>query len=94
MGPETAVLPKGWEKRLVAVKNENTNDVTGYCLDVHDLAISKIVSGRPKDLEFIHELVRHEMISHQTMLKRLAGTELSDAERHRITSRIDLSFRK
>ena len=44
VGPETAVLPSGWQDRLVVVKNENTNGVTGLCLEVHDLAVSKFVA--------------------------------------------------
>ncbi len=62
VGETTAVLPNGWRSRLVSVQNENTNGVTGLCLDVHDLAISKLIAHRPKDLEFVQELVRQEMI--------------------------------
>jgi hypothetical protein len=38
---ETAVLPAGWKERLVRIQNANTREVSGLCLDVHDLAISK-----------------------------------------------------
>ena len=62
MGPNTAVLPDGWQDRLVSIKNENTNGVTGLCLEVHDLAISKFVASRPKDLDFIRELVKHNLV--------------------------------
>jgi hypothetical protein len=92
VGPETAELPSGWKDRLVVVKNENTNGVAGLCLEVHDLAVSKIVAGRPKDFEFIQELIRHEMIRKKTMLARLAETELLDAERSRISSKIEAMF--
>lgn len=92
VGPGTAVLPSGWKERLVVVKNENTNGVSGLCLEVHDLAISKIVAGRSKDLEFIQELIRHEMIRREIMLTRLAGAELQDAERSRISSKIEAMF--
>src|SRR5260221_210646 len=50
---ETAVLPSGWKDRLIAIRNENTGGGTGLCLEIHDLAISKLVAGREKDLEFI-----------------------------------------
>lgn len=92
VGPETAVLPKGWKNRLVSVCNDNTNGVTGLCLEVHDLAISKYIAGRPKDREFIQELVQHAMIKHNTLLIRLAATDLSMEEQHRIKSRIDTGF--
>jgi len=48
-GPETAVLPAGWEGRLVEVANANTRFVRGWCLEVHDVTIAKLVAGREKD---------------------------------------------
>jgi hypothetical protein len=59
---------------------------------VHDLAISKFVAGRYKDLEFIQELVRHEMIRKNIMLTRLAEAGLQETERSRISSRIEAMF--
>ena len=92
VGPKTAVLPGGWKDRLVVVKNENTNGIAGLCLEVHDLAISKFVAGRYKDLEFTQELIRHQMIQKAIMLKRLTAVDLQDAERSRIKSRIMAMF--
>ena len=42
----TAILPPGWQQRLVPIHNENTGGATGWCLEVHDLAASKLVAGR------------------------------------------------
>ena len=92
VGPETAVLPSGWKDRLVVVKNGNTNGIAGLCLEVHDLAISKFVAGRYKDVEFIQELIRHNMIQKNTMLTRLAEAELLEAERSRIGLKIEAVF--
>ena len=92
VGPETAELPSGWKDRLVVVKNDNTNGIAGLCLEVHDLAVSKFVAGRHKDHEFIQELIRHEMILKNTVLIRLAETELGDAERSIISSKIEAMF--
>lgn len=88
VGQETAVLPDRWRERLVSIKNDNTNGITGLCLDVHDLAISKLVAGRPKDLEFLQELIRHRMIDLSTLFERLADTGIQDSERDRIRARI------
>lgn len=44
----TATLPAGWANRLVPINNENTGGAIGWCLDVHDLALSKLVAGRDK----------------------------------------------
>ena len=92
VGPETAELPSGWKDRLVVIKNENTNGIAGLCLEVHDLAVSKFVAGRHKDLEFIQELIRHKMIQKKTMLIRIAEAELRNAERSRISSTIEAMF--
>ncbi len=88
VGPETAKLPADWQSRLVEIRNENTNGVTGLCLDVHDLAISKLVAQRPKDLEFIQDLARHDMIQKETMLERLGVTDLKESVRKAIATRI------
>lgn len=51
----TAVLPAGWEGRLVPVCGPNTAGATGWCLEPHDLVVSKLVAGREKDLRFALE---------------------------------------
>jgi hypothetical protein len=45
---DSAVLPAGWEKRTIAVSNPATNGNIGHCLDVHDLAASKLAANREK----------------------------------------------
>jgi hypothetical protein len=92
VGKKTAVLPEDWESRLVAVNNENTNGVTGYCLEVHDLAVSKLIAMRPKDLEFVQELVRHDMLDKQMMLRRLRQTDLQKPVRTSVRTRIKSLF--
>ncbi len=92
VGPETAVLPDGWKDRVIVVKNENTNGIAGLCLQVHDLAISKFVAGRYKDLEFIQELIRHEMVKKNVLFTRLAETKLQGLERDRLISKMEAVF--
>ena len=93
VGKRTAVLPADWESRLVVVKNDNTNGVTGYCLEVHDLAVSKMVAMRPKDLKFVQELVRHDLIDKKTVLRRLKQTDLEDSIRRVVQARFRSLFR-
>ena len=50
VGQHTARLPEGWRDRLVALHNENTGGVTGWCLEPHDVCVSKLLAGRPKDV--------------------------------------------
>ena len=92
VGPKTATLPAGWKRRLVRVKNKNTGNAAGLCLEVHDLAISKYVAGREKDREFTRELARHGMTDRQTLLHRLAATRLEPAVAKIVKARIARDF--
>ena len=78
---ETAALPDGWVDRLVRIQNENTGGGAGLCLEVHDLAVSKLVAGREKDVTFIRELIEHGMIQVSVLSKRLSRTEISPVQR-------------
>ena len=92
MGPDTATLPRGWQRRLVRVDNPNTNGYAGLCLEVHDLAISKYVAGREKDREFTRQLARHDLIDRTTLLERLAVTKLDPAVARLVKGRIARDF--
>jgi uncharacterized nucleotidyltransferase DUF6036 len=89
VAPDTATLPSGWQRRLVRVENANTGGYAGLCLDVHDLAISKYVAGREKDLEFTRELARHGMTRKNTLLTRLAATRLDAVLARAVRGRIE-----
>ncbi len=92
VGKKTAVLPEDWESRLVKVNNENTHGVTGYCLEVHDLAISKMIAMRAKDLKFVQELVQHGMIERKMTLRRLEQTDVEEPLRNTVRARIKSLF--
>ena len=72
VGADTAMLPHGYGERLVAVQNENTRHVTGWCLEVHDLAASKLAAGREKDMEFVRVLLGKELVDPDTLQRRVA----------------------
>ena len=84
----TATLPEGWRERLVPIRNENTRGATGWCLEVHDLAVSKLVAGREKDLAFIAALFRHELATPELVRERLAQTSLSESQSTLATDRL------
>ncbi len=69
--PKTAILPIGWKKRLVPFSSAETNGVTAYCLELHDLWISKAIAGRPKDREFCAELIKRRCVNPATLEDRL-----------------------
>ena len=92
VAPDTATLPRGWQRRLVRIANANTDGYTGLCLEVHDLALSKYAAAREKDLEFTRELARHRMTEKKTLLKRLAATRLEAALARALRGRIERDF--
>jgi hypothetical protein len=88
VGEETATLPSGWRSRLVRISNVNTAGTTGLCLEVHDLAISKYVAGREKDIEFTRVLARHGLTDERVILERLAETTVNSAVREIVAGRV------
>lgn len=89
----TATLPEGWEDRLVPVRNDNTRGATGWCLEVHDLVISKLVAGREKDLEFAREAARHRLVGEEVLRERLSGTHLIPEVRKLVGGYVTRLFR-
>ena len=73
----TATLPPGWQERLVPIHNENTGGATGWCLEVHDLAASKLAAGHPKDLDFVRLLLREKMVTTATLASRVEALPLA-----------------
>lgn len=92
VSPETAVLPSGWEQRLVRISNENTRQVTGLCLESNDLALSKYAAGREKDLEFTAALAMHGLTDESTLRQRLKALSVAPAARSLIAARITRDF--
>lgn len=93
VGERTATLPGGWRQRLVRVENANTGGSAGLCLEVHDLAISKYVAGRDKDLAFTAALARHRLTERETLLERAGRTRLAPPLRKLVLGRIGRDFR-
>ena len=84
--PTTATLPRGWEERLVPIHNENTDGATGWCLEVHDIAVAKYFANREKDRRYTRDLWREGLIDARTLEERLRDSPISDEVRGRIRS--------
>ncbi len=81
VGPETAILPEGWQARLVRVETGGAQGAVGLCLEIHDLLVAKCAAGREKDLEFVAAAIRHHMADRETLSTRLARTPLAAGKR-------------
>jgi hypothetical protein len=92
VGPETAVLPDGWESRLIPVKTPATRGATGLCLEIHDLVISKYVAGREKDGVFVRAAIRHGLVRREILRDRLGQTPIGEDRVSTIRGLIDRDF--
>lgn len=92
VGEETALLPQGWQERLITVQNENTRGAKGLCLEVHDLLVSKTLAGREKDFTFLENAAIHRMADPEVLLRHLATVEVEPAVREKARAAIQRAF--
>ncbi len=72
----TAVLPDGWLDRLVRYESPATNGVVAWCLEVHDLWLSKAIALRPKDVEFCAAIAARGLVERDVLEARLGDTTI------------------
>jgi hypothetical protein len=90
VGPETPTAPAGWEGRLVRVDvpaiGARTQPVVAWCMEIHDLVISKLAAGRPHDLEYADEAIRSGLVDVEQLRLgiELLPTEDRDGTRDRL----------
>ena len=76
---QAATLPQGWEHRATSVFDEiATNGKTGWCVETHDLAASKLAAYREKDRDFVRILLINEMINAQTLIERICTLSIDE----------------
>lgn len=86
----TATLPAGWRDRLVKVETAGTARAVGWCLEPNDLAVSKLLAGRGKDLAFVKAALRAGLVSPQVVRDRLSAVPGLSPELRRLSeSRLD-----
>ncbi len=85
---DTATLPPSWEERLIPINNSNTRGVTGWCLETNDLAFSKLVASREKDLEYIRDLIRHRLIDAVVLEQRITESHVPDIHKRNLRQKL------
>lgn len=84
VGPETAKLPQGWEARRVRVdvppRIGSKRKPVAYCPEIHDLVLSKLAAGRPRDIDYAREAKAHGLVDPPVLSERVADLPLSDQE--------------
>ena len=92
VSPKTAILPAGWEQRLVRISNSNTGGATGLCIGVHDLVLSKFAAGREQDKDFNEAVIRQGMVSRRTLTVLLRTMPVDDEMKGIIAARIKAAY--
>jgi hypothetical protein len=86
VSPETCKLPDGWRRRCIRVRTAATNGKTGWCLEGHDLALSKLAAFRPKDKTFVRVLLREKLVRADVLLRRLVRLPVTPSVRGAVRS--------
>ena len=89
VGPETAKGPRGWEERLIPLRNENTRGATGWCMEPHDLVLAKCVAGRDRDWAFARAAIAHGLVEVATLRARAADLPVQPEARAAIASGLE-----
>ncbi|MEX2050572.1 MAG: DUF6036 family nucleotidyltransferase [Steroidobacteraceae bacterium] len=85
-----AYAPSGWMERAAPVRVEA---YTGWCMEAHDLVLSKLGAGREKDIEFAKSAASLALVQRDELLKLLPDVACSDEHRRLIADRIAALFR-
>ena len=84
-----AYAPSGWMVRAVPVR---VDKYTGWCMEVHDLVLSKLGAGREKDIDFAKDAAALALVRRDELLRRLRDVACSDEHRRLIEDRISALF--
>jgi hypothetical protein len=77
--PELAAFPEGWTERLIPFRTKQTGGVTGWCVELHDVAASKLAAGREKDLVYIKALFAARLLKAKMLRERILTLPITPA---------------
>ena len=85
-----AFAPADWQARALPVR---VAEYTGWCMEPHDLVLSKLGAGRDKDLEFARDAATLGLVRGDELLARLETVRCTDDHRRQIAARVHALFR-
>ena len=89
---ESANLPEGWEQRTIPISDSiGTRDNTGFCIETHDLAASKLSAFREKDKEFVRLLLIEKMIDKGILMERIIALNIEEQLREHLLQWVQIS---
>jgi hypothetical protein len=82
VGPETAKAPAGWQERLVKrdvpPRPGAERTIVAWCLEVHDLVLSKCAAGRERDWDYARAALRAQIVDPDVLLARVPDLPVAD----------------
>ena len=85
----TATLPVGWQLRVQRIEDKSALPGRGICLEKHDLVVSKLFAGRPKDFEFADALASAGLIEADVLHQRIDVMDVLPLHKKRMHTQID-----
>jgi hypothetical protein len=88
VGPVTAKAPLGWQARLVRreipprVAAKHT--AVAWCLEIHDLVLSKRVAGRERDWKYAREAIDAGLVNVELLFVRIVDLPVGARERDHV----------
>jgi hypothetical protein len=89
---DSTALPKDWQRRLVPLPTESAGPGVGWCLEIHDLAVSDLIQGHEGDLALVSGLLRHGLVDFEVLRARLNLTPLREERKNLAAARLRLSI--
>jgi hypothetical protein len=90
VGPETVKAPAGWEDRLVRreVPRRPGSDrpAVAWCLEVHDLVLSKCAAGRERDWDYAREALAGGIVQGEILHRRVKDLPLPSGQREEVAA--------
>lgn len=82
---DASAFPQGWQNRAKAVVGEiSTRGKIGWCVEIHDLAASKLAAYREKDRDFVRTSLIERMVAPATLIERINLLNIDDEFRDRL----------
>ena len=79
VSPDLAAFPEGWTERLKPFRTKRTRGVTGWCVELKNVAASKLAVRREKDLNYVRALLVAKLIKPLVLKNRVATLPINPA---------------
>jgi hypothetical protein len=88
VGPLTAKAPAGWQDRLVRReiprRVASERKAIAWCLEIHDLVLSKCAAGRERDWTYAREVMNAGLVNAETLLARTGDLPIDAHKREHV----------